>query len=182
MDAEIIPFPSKGESILNTLESTQECFDLAEAIDDQVSFWRSQAHAPSMRHRSLAASIVEDCTPPEDTPQNPIATVNFGSKLTLEDAAQKNAHEERRALLVSWVQNDVVDAVKSQNEAYNDYFERVAYIGENPSVPEQFRIATQAVRRLFIVREQLTKRIGRTDQQDSDAFREVMNRLLNEIF
>lgn len=183
MDAEIIPFPNKGESILNTLESLQECFDLAEAIDDQVAFWRAQSRAPSMRYQSLAQSIADDCEPLGREPIDYRTEAAFGGSMTLGDAIARTEYEKRRAVLTEWVSNKAIDTVAAQNQRYGEYFIEAVGLGDNPSIPERFRTAALAVHRLFLVREQLALKLGRNDDNfESGAFAEVMNRLISETF
>ncbi len=181
MSPEVLPFPKK-EPTLDTPESAQECLNLAKLISEQTDVWRSRSHSPALRGRKLAGFIAGDSQPLGREPKDYLPETGFGGTKTHDEAIFLNDYEKRRYVLSDWVARDEIDSVPVANEAYGEYFTRLDQIVENPYVPEEFRIATTALKRLYILREQLALKVGRVETFDSSAFTELFNRLTDDLY
>lgn len=180
MSPELIPFP-KPEPRLDTPEDIRECFNLADQLDEQFGRWRSLAVSPAMRQRRLADYIVEDLSPLGRDPIDYSPEATFGGTMTREDAALKTNYEKRRSVLSRWSSNEDLDDIAPYNEAAAEYFSDIEEFAKNPYAPESFRIATEKLYRLFILREQLAKKIDKVKKLDISAIIGVYVRIAEDL-
>lgn len=182
MTAEIIPFPEPPPH-LDLPESPNKCLKLAKKIDGQLEYWVGYSHHPSIQTRalSLAKFITEDCQPLGREPVDYSSETGFGGSMTHEEARRRTQYERRRKTLSKWVLVDVLDEIPAYNKALDGYLTTVAGFASNPGAPAEYRSATQALHRLYILREQLATRIGRVSTLDTSAFRELATKLDNDL-
>lgn len=164
----VIPFPTP-EQPLDTPASAQECLSLAKVIDEQVDRWGAYARRASLRmgHRgSVSLQVYEDSRPLGREPINYLEQATFGGTLTLEEAKLRTAYEHRRQTLSQWALLDTLDTLRAQNEGLVELMEMVGNSMRRTGVRDEYHLAVQALRRIYIVRERLAAKIGRVSTLD----------------
>lgn len=174
--------PPPKEPTLITPESAQECLDLEEIITTQVELWQSRSHSPVMRKRSMAHFIVDDCQPLGREPIDYLPETDFGGTRTHEEAVFMNEYEKRRFVLSDWVSRDELDATPVEDVNFAEYFSRLEAVTHNPNTPAEARQAFQVLKRLYVLREQVSSKIHPESQPNNSAFVELFNRLVDDLY
>jgi len=149
---------------------------LAKMIDEQVDRWGAyarRAHMPMGRHGSIAKQIHDDSQPLEHEPINYMEQAGFGGDMTREEAKLRMAYERRRQVLSKWALLETLDDRRAQNEGLVDFMDIIKNSTEHPGVPDEYRFAIRALRRLYIVREQLATKIGRVSTLDVSPYAQI---------
>jgi hypothetical protein len=178
----IIPFP-KQEPPLDTPESSRECLDLAKMIDEQVSRWSGYSHHPNIRirHGSVAKLINDDCQPLDHEPSDYFEEAGVGGTMTREEAKARTQYEHRRQILSQWALRSEIDKNTAQNEGLDEFFEIIQNFTERPGVPDEYRFAIRALRRLYVVRERLAVKIGRVSTLDIAPYAGLAARIGDDL-
>ena len=178
----VIPFPSP-ERPLDTPESAQECLNLAKLIDEQMDRWTSYSHHPRVRLQqgSIAKIISTDSQPLDHEPVDYFEQAGFGGTMSREDAKQRIAYERRRQVLSKWALLETIDDYPAENEGIVEFIDLIKDSAEHPGVPEEYRFAIRALRRLYIVRERLAGKIGRVSTLDISQFAQLATRIGDDL-
>ncbi|MFZ1250605.1 MAG: hypothetical protein WAR37_04135 [Candidatus Microsaccharimonas sp.] len=161
---------------------------VARSIDDQLCEWSLFVKAgehPALRHFHLADQIVADCTPSAYSPEDIVARRQFKAHLTEAVKATQLQKEIRRQLVSTLVQHDETDAEAISNPSFFQAFEIAeSYIAQYQT-SLGYPLALAYMKRLFIVREQLsplrTSRNNPVDTEVRDDFKLVIRRLIEEL-
>lgn len=141
-------------------------------IDEQIARWKSYANHPGMRIKlgSIASMIQADSQPLDHEPVNYLEQAGFGGTMTREEARLRMAYETRRQALSQWALLNTLDDYSAQHEGLIEFMDAVKKSADQPGVPDEYKFAIRALKRLYIVRERLALKIGRISTLDISPY------------
>lgn len=182
MESEFRPIPP--ETISDTPEAIQECFDLKEAIDAHVDSWYEQAisYHPGISGR-FSKIISTDCSPVEGEVEDLVKAAHFQKHLSEEDAYTLKIKLEQQRLLSGPANDASLDTVAIENPRAAEAFALIRETRDYPNSNEWFVKAYDHLYRLFVKREQLASQIGPEDSfETSNQFSWILHRVFDERY
>jgi hypothetical protein len=101
--------------------------------------------------------------------------------MTREEAKARTQYEHRRQILSQWALRSEIDKNTAQNEGLDEFFEIIQNFTERPGVPDEYRFAIRALRRLYVVRERLAVKIGRVSTLDIAPYAGLAARIGDDL-
>ncbi len=179
---EPVAFPAPNR-YPDTPESLQECLELKDHIDTLLAMWKYSAHHPSATPLRIAELIQDDCGPVEEIAEDYQANTGFGGKYTHDQADYLADRDAARRALVDILNDSRLDELSIQDDIIASYIDLLETYGHNPMAPDAYKEAVLKLRRIIILREQVThtSRSTRVQAREAEKYIDIIKGLANAL-